>query len=487
MVFHMGGNCFSTILFLALSVFARGDVKMPALFGDNMVLQAGSRTPIYGQAIPGEAIRVTCGKQTALALADAAGKWRVEMNLTKSATPVVLTIESDQQSISYKNVLVGEVWVCGGQSNMEWSLHDARAAKSAPKNLPSFNQEEIRLFTVKHAVSNDPLSDVRGKWVVCSDSSASDFSLLGIYFGIDLQTRLKQPVGLVDTSWGGTPAESWTSRRALALSPVTAPLINSMAPSPLGAGKESGRLKVERKASVLYNGMVAPVLSYGFKGVIWYQGESNVGRAEQYKTLFPALIQDWRKEAGRQFPFCFVQLANYANHDPLATDYAELRAAQQYALSAVPKTGMASALDLAKPEDIHSPNRYELAKRLTWVALNKAYGIKTSPVLGPIYQGYAIEGDQIRIEFTNKLNGLIMRSFNGLSGFEVAGEDKKFVRAVAQIQRGSIVVSSPFVKSPRAVRYAWRNVPDASFYNSAGLPACPFRTDDWENESKESS
>lgn len=478
----MGGNGFSTIIFLALSVFARGNVRMPAMFGDNMVLQAGPRTPIYGKALPRESVRITCGKQTALALADAKGNWHVEMKLAKSSTPVELKVETDGETIILQNVLLGEVWVCGGQSNMEWSLHDARAAKMAPKNLPDFNRSDIRLFTVRHAVANDPLSDVKGEWVVCNEKTVSDFSLLGLYFGLNLANRLKLPVGLVDTSWGGTPAESWTSRRALQLSPVTAPLINSMAPSPLGAGKESGRLKVERKASVLYNGMVAPVLSYGFKGVIWYQGESNVGRAEQYKTLFPALIQDWRKESGRQFPFLFVQLANYANHNPQATDYADLRAAQQYALAAVPKTGMASAVDLGKSDDIHSPQRDELAKRLTWTALNKAYGIAKAPALGPVYKSHAVEGDQVRIEFDNKLNGLIMRSFNGLSGFEIAGEDRKFVKATARIQNNSIVISSPFVKSPKAVRYAWHNCAEPSFYNTAGLPACPFRTDDWEIE-----
>ncbi len=454
---------------------------MPSMFGENMVLQGGARTPIYGQALPNETIRVTVGSQTSLALADSGGRWKAEMKLKPTSSPVTVKIEAANEKIIYRNVLIGEVWLCGGQSNMEWSLHDTRAAKKAPKELPSFDRKDIRLFTVKHSVANEPLADVKGQWIVCSTDKASDFSLLGLYFGVHLADRIRQPVGLVDTSWGGTPAESWTSKNALALSPITFPLINSMAPSPLGAGQESGRLKIERKASVLYNGMVAPVLDYGFRGVIWYQGESNVGRADQYKTLFPALIADWRKQAKRQFPFLFVQLANYANHNPSATDYAELRASQQFALETVPKTGMASAIDLGDPSDIHSPRRDELAKRLMWVALDKAYGLQ-APSLGPVYKECFIEGDRMRIDFTNKLNGLIMRGYNGLSGFEIAGENRQFYKGYAKIEGNTIVVSSPFVSKPCAVRYAWRNAPEASFYNSAGLPACPFRTDDWETE-----
>lgn len=454
---------------------------MPGLFGDNMVLQAGNRTPVYGRANPREIIRINIGKHQATALSNDRGEWRVELNLPDAEGPLDLHVESQSEAVTYHNVLIGEVWVCSGQSNMEWSFHDTKIAKQNA-NIGNANRPQIRLFKVKHAVAIVPLHDLEGKWIVCSPDTMNDFSLLGFLFGAGVQDRLSCPVGLIESDWGGTPAESWTPHTTLNTSTQLRPLINSNYPVPTGAGRESSdKHKPERAASVLYNGMICPLLPFGFRGVIWYQGESNVGRADQYKSLFPSMINAWREEAGRQFPFVFVQLANFGVRpsDPMKSDWAELREAQAAALN-LPKTGMATAVDLAHPVEIHWIAREELAKRLTWVAMSKAYD-RRSPATGPIYKHHRVDGNEIRVEFEGKLNGLLMRSENGLCGFEIAGDDRIFHKAYARIDSGSIVVSSPKVPHPTAVRYAWADDPEVSLYNTAGLPAVPFRTDDWDN------
>ena len=306
-------------------------LHMPGIFGDNMVLQTGARTPVYGHASPREYIRIRVGDQWASAMANDRGEWRVEFNLPHAEGPLELEINGASEKLTFHNVLVGEVWICSGQSNMEWSYHDAKIAKQSP-TVGDQNQPMLRLFKVKHAVAIVPLHDLEGHWVVCKPNTMNDFSLLGYYFGLNLQQRLGCGVGMVESDWGGTPAESWTPHSTLNASLALRTLINSNYPVPTGAGRENGdKHKPERAASVLYNGMICPLMPFGFRGVAWYQGESNVGRAEQYKTLFPAMISSWREQAGREFPFVFVQLANFGQRpsEPMKSDWAELREAEQ--------------------------------------------------------------------------------------------------------------------------------------------------------------
>lgn len=452
---------------------------MPALFGTNMVLQVGPRTPIYGHAAPREIIHITLGQHLATAQANERGEWRVELNLPKAEGPLEMDVSGASEKLSYHNVLVGEVWLCSGQSNMEWSFHDAKMARQSV-SIGNASRPQMRLFKVKRAIAIVPLHELQGKWVVCTPDTMNDFSLLGYLFGVNLQDRLNCGVGLIESDWGGTPAESWTPHATLSESALLQPLINSNFAVPTGAGRENGdKHKPERAASVLYNGMISPLMPYGFRGVAWYQGESNVGRADQYRTLFPSLINSWRQEAGRQFPFVFVQLANFGVRpsEPAKSDWAELREAQAAALK-LPGTGMATAVDLARPVEIHWIHREELARRLTWVAMNKVYERK-APATGPTFKSFRLDGNNVHLEFDGKLNGLIMRNEDGLCGFEVAGEDHIFHKAYARIDSGTVVVSSTKVAHPVAVRYAWANDPQVSLYNSAGLPAVPFRTDDW--------
>jgi len=468
--------CFA--LLLALISPAGAYLRLPALFGDNMVLQVGPQTPVYGKATPRAPVTVRFDGQSVEGRADENGNWRVDLNLPKAEGPFDLEIDGPGEQKVFHNVLVGEVWVCSGQSNMEWSYHDAKIAHQSI-DIGGANRPQLRLFTVAHAVSKDPLNEPQGKWVVCTPDTMNPFSLLGYFFGAGLQDRLGCPVGMIESDWGGTPAESWTPRETLESSPNLRPLIGSHVPIPVGAGEESGRPKPERAACVLYNGMIHPILPFGFRGVIWYQGESNVGRAAQYRELFPAMIGAWRQAAGRDFPFLFVQLANFETAPMVESQdaWAALRDAQEAALK-LPMTGMATAVDLAHASNIHWLQRSELGKRLDWLAMSTVYS-QEKPAGGPVYRSMSVSGSEARLVFDNKLNGLLIRSADGLSGFEIAGADRVFYPAFARIHDGDVIVSSPKVPVPVAVRYGWSDNPEISLYNSAGLPAPPFRTDDW--------
>jgi len=459
-------------------------MRLANLFGDNMVLQMGPRTPVYGKATPREVIRVALGTHTAEAQADDHGDWHVDLDLPRPEGPLDLEIDGPSEKQIFHNVLVGEVWICSGQSNMEWSYHDAKIARQSI-SVGNANRQQLRLFKVRHNVASSPMHDVQGKWVVCSPNEMNPFSLLGYFFGAGIQARLGYGVGMIESDWGGTPAESWTPRETLSGSDLLRPLIDSKLPVPTGAGKENHRPKPERAASVLYNGMISPLMTFGFRGVIWYQGESNVGRAAQYRALFPAMIGAWRRAAGRTFPFLFVQLADFepGASDSAKDDWATLRDAQEAALK-LPMTGMATAVDLAHASNIHWLQRDELGKRLVWSAMNTAYD-QQKPAGGPVYRSMTVSGNEVRLVFDNKLNGLMIRSEDGLSGFEVAGADRVFYPAYARIHDGDVFVSSSKVPNPVAVRYGWADDPDISLYNSAGLPAPPFRTDDWGPLSKE--
>lgn len=634
------------------------NLKLPAIFGDHMVLQCNMPVPIWGWAQPNEEVAVILkGRKPIVTKANEQGRWMVKLPPQPAGGPYELTIRTRKETIRFKDVLFGEVWICSGQSNMEWPVAWAQNAK---QEIATANFPQIRFFVVEKSIALEPQTDCKGKWVVCSPETIGGFSAVGYFFGREIHQRLKVPVGLIGTYWGGTPAEAWTDLKALESDPDFKPILERLPrdqetlkrlqeqyerslaewnqkvilkdPGNKGEGmgwakpdfddsdwatmelprilersmnidgavwfrkvvnipeswvgkdlvlslgpiddhdityfngerigstgpetpsswtvprryKVPGRLvkpganliavrvfdqleyggftglpdqmrlelaegktepislagvwkfKIEfaRDASKLpprpqppinnwtptglFNAMVAPLIPYAIRGVIWYQGESNVGRAYQYRKLFPALINSWRKAWGQgDFPFLFVQLANYLGRRPEPTEsaWAELREAQLLTLKTVPKTGMAVAIDIGEADDIHPRNKQDVGKRLALAALAIAYGQKIV-YSGPIYRSMKIEGNRIRLFFDHVGSGLIARG-ERLVGFAIAGKDRKFVWANAKIEGNTVVVWSEQVPEPVAVRYAWADNPDCNLYNKEGLPASPFRTDDW--------
>ncbi len=484
------------------------DVRLPAVLGDNMVLQRDLPICLWGWADPGEVISVSLNGCAAQVTTAADGTWKTSLAAMKAGGPFTLTL-TGKNAIELKNIMIGEVWVCSGQSNMQMSVRSSynNVAEELEADYPN-----IRLFTVSRVTSDKPLDDVKGRWDVCTPETVPGFSAVAYFFGRDLHKALGVPVGLINTSWGGTPAEAWTSLPALKAVPELKPILDRwdamLANYPaamekynketvpawekaVADAKAQGK-PVPRKPSApmgadsphrpanLYNAMIAPLLNYGIRGAIWYQGESNAGRAYQYRTLFAEMIKNWRADWGiGDFPFGFVQLANYMAVEPQPANsaWAELREAQTMALS-LPNTGMAVIIDIGEANDIHPKNKQDVGKRLSMWALGSIYG-KDVAFSSPLYDSMTVEGDRIRVRFKHAFGGLMTPACAPVNGFAIAGDDQKFYWADAVIQGDSVVVSSKTVAKPVAVRYGWGNNPVCNLYSGAGLPASPFRTDDW--------
>jgi sialate O-acetylesterase len=451
----------SCLTFLALvAAPARADIKPHALFADGMVLQQGMPCPVWGTAEAGEKVAVTLltdGKEAAkaTATADQGGKWMVKLPPQKAGTGHSLVLEG-KNKVTIKDVLVGEVWICSGQSNMEWPL---RASEGGAAAIEKSANPQIRLFTVPHTSTDTLQTDVKGQWSECGPKTVPGFSGVAYFFGRDLQAALKVPVGLIHNSWGGQPAEAYTSMAALDAHPEH-------------KGKAGNQAK-------LYNGMVAPLIPYAIKGAIWYQGESNAGRAELYRTLFPLMIKNWRDDWKQgDFPFLFVQLAPFKaiNKEPADTDWAHLRDAQRHTSLTVPNTAMAVIIDGGDEKDIHPKRKEPAGARLALAARALAYGDKVE-YEGPSYDKMKVEGGKAILSFKHVGRGLEAKGGETLTGFTIAGEDKKFVNAKAEIQGDMVLVWSDEVKAPVAVRYGWADYPVVNLWNKDGLPASPFRTD----------
>ncbi|MBM3239904.1 sialate O-acetylesterase [Candidatus Poribacteria bacterium] len=501
-----------TILSFSLSLLfpalhADADVKLPAMISDNMVLQQGMEIPIWGIAEPGEQVTVTLGEQKANATADSEGRWIIKLEPLDAGGPYEITVAGKNTIILY-NVLVGEVWVCAGQSNMQWPVN---MAANAEQEIAGSNYPTVRFFTVKRTVSDEPQEDTEGSWVACSPETVKSFSAVGYFFGRYLRKELGIPVGLIHSSWGGTPAEAWTSRSTLESEPEFKPILDRweqiLANYPqeqekyqkllaqweqeVENARKEGKPEPNKpqppigpdhpyRPAGLYNGMIAPLIPYAIKGAIWYQGESNAVRAYQYRKLFPAMIHNWRHSWGQgDFPFLFVQLANFNAPKFQWTEGAwpELREAQLMTL-ALPKTAMAVTIDIGETDDIHPKNKQDVGHRLGLAALAIAYDHDVV-YSGPIYESMAVENDKVRLRFRHIDGGLMTKNGEQLIGFAIAGANPKFVWAEAKIDRDTVVVWSDQVPQPMAVRYAWADNPVCNLYNKAGLPASPFRTDDW--------
>ncbi|OUJ70415.1 hypothetical protein BXP70_24510 [Hymenobacter crusticola] len=462
---------------------AHATVRLPALVGNHMVVQRDVPVPVWGWAGPGEQVAVTFRGHSYPATPNAAGRWQVALPATPAGGPYTITIKG-QNTLTVEDVLVGDVWLASGQSNMELPLRDKNApAPGAYPLILNAEQEvamadfpQIRQFTVKKVVAYQPQTQNEGhSWQVCSPTTASSFSAVAYFFARDLYQRYHVPIGIISSPWGGTPAEAWVSTESLQQLPDFQASVDALAQRSTAPEKDA-----QNTPTVLYNGMIAPLQPYALKGVIWYQGESNTGRGAQYRTLFPALIRDWRDHWGSNLPFLFVQLANFTKALPLPgpSDWAEVREAQAQAL-ALPHTGMAVAIDLGDPDDIHPANKQDVGHRLALVARQVAYGDKKVVAAGPTFQRMRVNGNQVQLTFGNTGTGLMLRSgTTTLSGFAVAGADGQFHWAAATLAGpAEVVLTCAAVPAPVAVRYSWANNPLGNLYNREGLPAVPFRTD----------
>lgn len=451
---------------IACPAIVQADVRLPKVFGDSMVLQQKTPAAIWGWADKGEEVTVSLGESSVSGKAGENGKWMVKLPTPAAGGPYELKVKGKNE-IVLKDVLVGEVWICSGQSNMEWTV--------AISLLPDVEREiarhpKIRMLTVQKNPTENPVDDINGQWQVCSPATVPGFSAVGYYFARHLQLELDVPVGIINTSWGGTLCEAWTSKEKLASDPDFSEILKR------GETFKAGN---PNQAANLFDGMVNPLIPYGIRGAIWYQGESNRDRAVQYRKLFPAMITDWRERFGQgDFPFLFVQLAPYRyGNNPHWL--AEIWDSQLKTLS-LPNTGMCVTTDITNINDIHPKDKQNVGRRLALWALANTYGQADRAYSGPLYDSMAVEGNKIRLKFKHS-GGLNARGNNErrLTHFTIAGEDQKFVEAKAVIDGESVLVESDQVAAPKAVRFAWDELAEPNFFNGAGLPASPFRTDDY--------
>jgi sialate O-acetylesterase len=490
---------------------ARADVHLGALFSPHMVLQKSPKTVVWGTAAPNEKIKVTLGTVTAETAAGQDGAWRIDLDLSKSAPgPFSLDVQG-QNLVTIPDVMVGEVWLCSGQSNMEFPLAKALGAETEIARA----DPRLRQFLVMQTPASAPASDCKGSWQSATPATTGRFTAVGYYFGRDLEDKLNEPVALINSSVGNTAIEAWMSADALAQDPdlkagaahqlekartasLPPPDAQASVPAPPPAPGKPKKLP-----SYLFNGMIHPLIPFTIRGVVWYQGENNAERARQYQTSFPLLISSWRQLWGEgDFPFYFCQLAGYHGKypEPTESEWAELREAQDKTLS-VANTGEAVLIDLGETWEIHPRNKKDVGARLAALALARTYGV-AGPSEGPRYDGMSVEGATIRVRFkptdgglvtkplpdidvvsttTNKTEPLVHHSPGGpVEGFALCGADHKWFWAdSAVIDRTSVVVESKEVPTPVAVRYAWANTPTCNLYNGAGFPAPPFRSDDF--------
>lgn len=475
------------------------DVKLASVFTDHMVLQRDKAVNVWGTAMPGKRVTVSVNGHEAAGETDGRGNWSVKLPESKaSATPVEMVVrEEGGNTITVRDVLFGDVWLCSGQSNMGFQLWQSSGGTEA---VAAATDDKVRLLVVPKVVSDKPLNQQHATWSVCSPQTAKAFSAVAYYFGNEIRTREDVPVGLIGTYWGGTPAESWTPKDRLS-DPQWEPLwdrdrqlladfpkqleaweerVKGLAPTVPKPDKPLGPNDPHRP-SVLWNAMVQPLVPTSIKGVIWYQGESNTRRSEQYRTLFPTMITAWRDAFGQgDVPFLFVQLANYVSEydTPAGSAWAELREAQSMTLK-LPNTAMAVAIDIGHPTDIHPTDKRTVGVRLALAAEHVAYG-RNLVYSGPVFQAMEVDGARVKVWFDHVGGGLTTRGGgDSVTGFAVAGEDQKFVPADARIDGDAVVLTAKGVDNPAAVRYGWASNPTIDLYNKEGLPAVPFRTDNW--------
>ncbi|MBN2451809.1 MAG: sialate O-acetylesterase [Lentisphaeria bacterium] len=482
-----------------------------------MVLQRDMPLPVWGNADPGEQVTVRVGEQRATAVANNEGAWSLVLPAMSAGGPHAMTVAGrGDDTVTIQDILVGDVWICSGQSNMNFRVQNV---KHRDAEIAAADHPRLRHFQIANRVSPTPLRDFSGTWTVCRPDTVAAWTAVGYFFGRELHTRLDVPVGLVHTSWGGTPAEAWTAQEVLESMPECAPILERFRTAcekypearrkydaetvpawqekvtqAKAAGTQPPRKPQPpmnetdpKSPSGLYNAMIHPLVPFAVRGAIWYQGESNAGRAVQYRTLFPAMIRNWRTVwAQGDFPFYFVQLANFMKpqDDPnRSSSWAELREAQAMTLT-LPNTGMACIIDIGEADDIHPRNKQDVGLRLALCALAGTYAHRDLVCSGPTFREMTREGQALRLRFDHGGGGLAVRG-DTLTGFAIAGADQRFVRATARIDGDSVLVQAPELAEPVAVRYGWADNPPCNLYNREGLPAVPFRTDRWPEATRE--
>lgn len=457
------GILFFGIVFL-FYLPAEAKITLPAIFSDHMVLQQKSRTTVWGWGKPREKVTVIGGwdQNPVKTEVDNHGNWHVELETPKAGGPFILTILGTN-TIVLENVLIGEVWLCSGQSNMEWSA-SAGFDQSLIETLNA-GHPGIRLFQVTQRSATVPQMDVDGCWQESDPKSMFEFSAVAWFFGKRLFDELQIPVALINSSWGGTPAETWINPK----------IIEENKEFKLCAARIEEMPWCPHEPGSTYHSMIHPITGFEIAGAIWYQGETNTKNAEQYRRLLPALIRNWREEWEKEFPFYFVQIAPWKYG--VSESGALLRESQLKVLS-MPKTGMVVISDIGDIEDIHPRNKRDVGRRLANWALAKTYGHADIPFSGPLYRDFRVEENQIRLFFDFADSGLMCRGEH-LTHFQICGKNKEFVEAIARIEGETIVVSSDFVKKPVSVRFGWHNTAEPNLFNGHGLPASTFRTDDW--------
>ncbi len=462
------------ILFLLTSVFfsltyfsAAAYLRLPDIFSDNMVLEQQTTIQFHGWSNPGQKISVVTSWNgdtlKTSTLSDAA--WAVDLQTPKAGGPYQVTIIGDS-TITIHNVLVGDIWICTGQSNMEFSTDWHKDYYQ--KEVENANHPEIRFFHIQKLSAPYPQQEVRGKWEVCSPSTMHSFSAAGYFFGRTINENIHQPVGLIESCWGGTPVQSWTPIEVFNNSEKLATSAAMLTPVPW----------CPIRPAVTYNAMIAPVTGFPIKGAIWYQGETNTTNPDTYEETFNAMIDSWRQLWKEKFPFYFVQIApfNYGKGDKGAL----VREQQLKAYRNIPNTGMVVVTDITgDTNNIHPINKIDVGKRLAGWALANTYGKNNIVFSGPLFRSMEVKANKAIIYFDFAKEGLIKKG-DQLTDFMIAGADKKFVPAKAIIQDSVVVVSNPSVPQPIAVRMGFTNTAIPNLFNKSGLPASPFRTDDWE-------
>ncbi len=489
------------VFLLAFANAACAQIKLPAIIADEMVLQQKTKVNLWGWASAGEHVSISASWDGKISktIADKNGNWIISLTTPKAGGPYKLTI-TGKNKIVINNVLLGEVWLCSGQSNMTFPL--GKQTTNWQTGVFNYEQEiaaaaypRLRMFTVKQTIAAEAQDNVEGKWETSTPQTAGRFSAVAYYFGREVLKETGFPVGLIHSSWGGTPAESWTKKDVLESDTTLVKILENhqkrvkdypaakqiyeqelakwkSEPSTKPAPKAPVNPATDYKApTVLYNAMISPLLPYTLKGAIWYQGESNSDRASEYQKLFPALINHWRRDFGQDLPFYFVQIAMHYQKKPA------IREAQLITYRQVRNTGMVVITDVGDSLDIHPRNKETVGKRLALWPLAKLYH-QQKVFAGPLYKSKKVEGNKIRVLFDFG-DGLLAKD-GYLREFEIAGADRKFVPAKATIEGNTIVVQSSLVAEPVAVRFAWKNFSNPNLFNHANLPASPFRTDNWE-------
>jgi sialate O-acetylesterase len=499
------------VFLLLLGTFqATADVRLPDVIGSSMVLQQKQTIPIWGTAEPGEAVTVAFGRKTKTVVADGNGKWRVDLGkFSANSSPQTMKI-SGRNIIELKDILVGEVWLVAGQSNMQLRLRETANGEAVQS---AANHPEIHLFNVRREVGFKRSGEKIGQWLSCTADSVTEFSAAGYYFAVELQKDLKVPIGMINASWGGSQAEAWTPVEYLNASPDLRPTVErtkvwdeerprvriaydeaikkwredavktraaGARPSPSPPVPDA--LRDYRIASSIYDGMIEPMIPFAIRGAIWYQGESNEARAEQYNLLLPTMIKAWRGRWGAgNFPFGIIQLPNYraVKSDPEESPWSFIREAQRRTALYTPNTGLIVTIDIGEANDIHPKNKIDVGKRMARWALKDVYGRKI--VNAPVVVRADAKNGKVILSFVDVGSGLRIRDGDKLDEFAIAGDDKKWFWAEAKIIRKNMVeVSSPSVADPKAVRYAFNSNPKhPNLTNASGLPVSPFRTDDW--------